>query len=178
MKIHQLAMVVILGIMIVAGLSCDEGSAESAGGTPISTPSPTIPASPVGTITPSPTAEPTPPPTPMPTITPSPTATVTPETTPIPTPTLVPTPTIIPTGTPLPTQETGSCVSDRDGIQVALDAYHAQNGDWPTTDGQSGDIEWGKLIPDLLDGVPHTDSSCEWQVDDDPEGSVCLLTPC
>lgn len=168
MQIYKLAVVVILGIMLVAGLSCDEGSEESAKVTPTSTP--TIPVSPVETVTPTLTPEPTV----------SPTQTATPEPIPIPTSTstLVPTPTINPTETPLPTRETGSCVPDRDDIQIALDAYHTENGDWPTADGQPGDIEWGKLVPDLLDGVPHTDSSCEWQVDDDPEGSVCLLTPC
>ncbi len=178
MQIHKLAIVVIVGIIFIAGLSCDDGSDESAAVTP-------SPTTPVETVTPTPTEIPeptTPPPTqtatPTPTITPSPVETISPEPTLIPTPTLVPTPTINPTETPLPTRETGSCVSDREDIQAALDAYHTENGDWPTTDGQPGDIEWGKLIPDLLDGVPHTDSSCEWQVDDDPEGSVCLLTPC
>lgn len=83
-----------------------------------------------------------------------------------------------PIETPLPTRDTGSCIPDRDEIQAALDAYHTENGEWPTIDGYPGDIEWAKLIPDLLDGVLYTDSSCEWQVDDDPEGAICLLTPC
>jgi len=85
---------------------------------------------------------------------------------------------VTPIETPLPTRDTGSCIPDRDEIQVALDTYYAENGEWPTIDGYPGDIEWAKLIPELLDGVPYTDSSCEWQVDDDPEGAICLLTPC
>ena len=166
----------ILGIMLIAGLSCDDGSEDTAEATPTSTP--TTPASPVETLTPTPTLEPTPSPTPEPTTTPSPAETVTPSPTQAPTPTEVPEPTESPVETPLPTQQSGSCAPDRDAIQAALDTYHTENGEWPTTDGQPGDIEWAKLIPDLLEGVPYTDSSCEWQVDDDPIGKVCLLTPC
>ncbi|MBT4511288.1 MAG: hypothetical protein HOC20_03635 [Chloroflexi bacterium] len=160
MKIHKLAMVVILGIMIVAGISCDEGSeesAESAGGTPISTPSPTIPASPTETVTPTPTAEPTPPPTPVETISLE--------------PTIPPTP-----GTPTaPSGDPPECDADRAAIKVALDAYHAENGVWPTADGQPAAIDWDKLVPDYLEGQPST-QKCKWRVSADPVGEVCRPT--
>jgi hypothetical protein len=87
-----------------------------------------------------------------------------PETTPTPTPPI----------TPVPTR----CEADRDAVQVALDAYHDDTGEWPTADGQPGDIEWDELVPGFLDGVPSTDSKCDWQVNSDPEGDVCLWKRC
>ncbi|MDY6911420.1 MAG: hypothetical protein SVM79_03565 [Chloroflexota bacterium] len=70
------------------------------------------------------------------------------------------------------------CEIDRDAIQIALNDYHLANGHWPTADSQPGDIVWDKLVPDFLGEVPPTDEDCEWQINSDPEGEVCLLTPC
>ena len=70
------------------------------------------------------------------------------------------------------------CEIDRDAIQVALDAYQDDTGEWPTTDGQPGNIEWDKLVPGFLDEKPPTDSKCDWQVNSDPEGDVCLWKRC
>lgn len=87
------------------------------------------------------------------------------------TPTPTPTPTATPT--PLPTV-TMSCEQARDAIQVALDDYYAEHGQWPTADGQPGDIQWAKLVPDFITGVPSNDSTCDWQVNSEPEGEVCI----
>ena len=94
---------------------------------------------------------------------------------PVATPTPTPTPTATPT--PLPTV-TMSCEQARDAIQVALDDYYAEHGQWPTADGQPGDIQWAKLVPDFMTGVPSNDSSCEWGVNSEPEGEVCLQHLC
>lgn len=172
-RIQLVTIIILLGTLLAIGLSCDDESEES----PVATTTPTPIVSPTATPTDTPTLIPTPPtPTPTPSPTPTPTSTVT--SVPIQTPTPIPTTTVTPTETPLPTRDTGSCIPDRDEIQAALDAYHTEKGEWPTIDGYPGDIEWAKLIPDILDGVPNTDSSCEWQVDDNPEGAICLLTPC
>jgi hypothetical protein len=80
------------------------------------------------------------------------------------------TPTPTPTVTPVLTQ----CEMDRDAIQAALDAYHDETGEWPTADGQPGDIEWGKLVPGFLDALPPTAETCDWRVNSDPEGEVCI----
>jgi len=103
---------------------------------------------------------------------PEPTPTPTPQATPTPTPEATPTP------TPEPTRAPSRCELDRDAVQVALDAYHDDTGEWPTADGQPGDIEWDELVPGFLDGVPSTDSKCDWQVNSDPEGDVCLWKKC
>jgi len=66
-----------------------------------------------------------------------------------------------------------SCVVARDIIQDALNAYNTQYQEWPTADGQPGDIEWTKLVPDFMAGVPYNDSLCDWSVNSDPEGEVC-----
>jgi hypothetical protein len=101
---------------------------------------------------------------------------------PSPTPTLSATPTLstTPTLSPTPTATLGpeGCEPDRDAIQVALNAYHAENGDWPTADGDPGDIKWDKLVPGFLQYLPDTDSKCDWQVNTDPEGEVCLWEMC
>ena len=88
-----------------------------------------------------------------------------------------PTPTPPPTATSLPTVIMG-CTEARNAIQDALDLYHAEYGEWPTADGQPGDIEWTKLVPDFMAGIPSNDSKCEWQVNSDPEGVVCLRNIC
>ena len=95
--------------------------------------------------------------------------------TPMPTPTATPTPT--PTPTPLPTVVM-SCDQARDAVQIALDAYNAVHGEWPTIDGQPGDIDWTKLVPDFINGIPSNDTKCEWWVNSDPKGDVCLQNVC
>jgi len=90
---------------------------------------------------------------------------------------LASTPTPTSTPTPLPTVIM-TCEEARDAIQDALDAYHAEYGEWPTADGQPGDIEWTKIVPDFMAAVPVNDSKCDWQVNSDPEGEVCLLNQC
>jgi hypothetical protein len=92
-----------------------------------------------------------------------------------PTPTATATLTITPT--PLPTIIM-SCDQARDSIQIAIDAYNAVHGEWPTIDGQPGDIDWTKLVPDFIDGIPSDDTKCEWWVNSDPEGDVCLQNVC
>jgi hypothetical protein len=71
-----------------------------------------------------------------------------------------------------------SCTEARDTIQDALDAYNTEYGNWPTADGQPGDIEWTKLVPDFMAGVPSNDIECDWWVNSNPEGDVCLQFFC
>jgi hypothetical protein len=101
---------------------------------------------------------------------------------PSPTPTLSTTsnasPTLTSAITPTATLGPEGCEPDRDAIQVALNAYQAENGDWPTADGDPGDIKWSKLVPDFLPYIPHTDSDCDWQVDSNPIGTICLVHQC
>ena len=84
-----------------------------------------------------------------------------------------PTPTPTATPTPLPTVPM-SCEQARDAIQPALDDYYDQTGEWPTADGQPGDIVWSKLVTDYMSAVPSIDSQCDWGVNSDPEGEVCI----
>lgn len=71
-----------------------------------------------------------------------------------------------------------SCEEARDTIQAALIDYHNRYGGWPTADSQPGDIEWGKLVPEFMDGIPSNDGRCDWWVNSDPEGGVCLQNIC
>jgi hypothetical protein len=90
---------------------------------------------------------------------------------------LIPTPTPVPTPVPLPTISM-SCVEARNAIQDALSVHTTQYQEWPTADGDPGDIEWTKLTPDFMAGVPSNDSLCDWWVNSDPEGTVCLQNMC
>ena len=83
------------------------------------------------------------------------------------------------TGTPtsLPTVSM-SCNEAKNAIQAALDDYHDNYGEWPTADGQPGDIEWTELVPDYMEAIPANDSKCDWWVNSDPEGEVCVLHTC
>ena len=90
---------------------------------------------------------------------------------------IIPTPTPIPSPTPLPIISM-SCVEARDAIQDALNIYNTQYQEWPTADGQPGDIEWIKLVPDFIAGVPSNDSLCDWWVNSGPEGEVCVRHQC
>jgi hypothetical protein len=83
-----------------------------------------------------------------------------------------------PTSQPTATLGPEGCEPDRDAIQAALNAYHTRNGNWPTADGQPADIDWDKLVPAFLPYIPHTDSNCDWQVDSNPIGTICLAHPC
>jgi len=90
-----------------------------------------------------------------------------------------PGPTPTPSGTPQPVPTVRmTCEEARDAIQEALTAYHARNGDWPTADGAPGDIVWSKLVPDFMEAMPANDSLCDWQVNSNPEGNVCLMHQC
>ena len=82
--------------------------------------------------------------------------------------------------TPTPTPEAllTKCEKDRGAIQAAIYAYDADYGEWPTADGQPGDIWWDKLVREYLDDIPPTDSKCDWQVNSDPEGEVCVPNIC
>lgn len=85
---------------------------------------------------------------------------------PTPTPTATPTPTL----TPTPTQ----CEADRHAVQAALYAYYEEKEEWPTETGEPGDIEWGKLVLNFLPSIPATDKDCDWSVNSNPEGEVCV----
>ncbi|NQT71986.1 MAG: hypothetical protein HQ553_04350 [Chloroflexi bacterium] len=86
------------------------------------------------------------------------------------------TPSITSSPTPPPTSPKPPTLCDTQtvAIQEAVYAYHDEHDKWPTFDGKPGDIQWNKLVPDLLANEPSTDYQCDWQVDDDPEGTVCL----
>lgn len=89
-----------------------------------------------------------------------------------------PTPTPAATSQPTPTPQPTRCEADRDAVQVALHAFQAANGYWPTATGLPGDIDWDKLVPGFLDAIPSTDGRCDWQVNSAPEGDVCLWKRC
>jgi hypothetical protein len=86
-----------------------------------------------------------------------------------------PTPTVTPTPLPIVAM---SCVQARDTIQQAINDYNAEHQEWPTANGQPGDIQWPKLVPNFMAGIPSNDSRCEWQVNSDPVGAVCLQHIC
>ncbi len=86
-----------------------------------------------------------------------------------------PTPTASPT--PLPTVVL-SCQQANDAIQDAVSDYHNNTGKWPTSDGGPGDILWTKLVPNYMDSVPSIDSRCDWWVNSEPEGEVCIRNRC
>jgi len=84
-----------------------------------------------------------------------------------------------PTGTPSPVPTVSmTCDEARDAIQNALDAYCAVHAEWPTADGQPGDLDWRKLVPAFLEYAPGNDSKCNWAVNSDPEGEVCVQNRC
>lgn len=84
-----------------------------------------------------------------------------------------------PGGTPQPVPTvTMTCEQARDAIQQALDAYHGKYGDWPTADGAPGDIVWPKLVPEFMEYGASNDSKCDWQVNSNPLGQVCVQDRC
>ncbi len=80
--------------------------------------------------------------------------------------------------TAVPTLGPPGCAPDRDATQAAIDAYHSKYNSWPTADGQPGDMDWDKLVPQYLPYIPKTDSKCKWGVDGNPEGEACLQNRC
>ena len=85
----------------------------------------------------------------------------------------------MPTAAPTPTFTIYmSCEEARDAIQEAINSYHEEYGKWPTIDGQPGDIEWSELNPSFMPRIPSNDSDCDWWVNSDPEGEVCLQNEC
>lgn len=70
------------------------------------------------------------------------------------------------------------CDPDRDAINTVLGPYYARYGQWPTADGQPGDMDWDKLVPEFLPYIPETDSKCHWGVNGDPEGKACIQNRC
>jgi hypothetical protein len=78
----------------------------------------------------------------------------------------------------VPTLGPAGCDPDRDATGAAIAAYHARYGGWPTADGEPGDMDWDKLVPEFLPYTPKTDSKCQWGVNGDPAGEVCLQNRC
>ncbi|MDY6918106.1 MAG: hypothetical protein SVP26_09225 [Chloroflexota bacterium] len=87
------------------------------------------------------------------------------------------TPTPEATPTPLATASM-NCSQAKVAIQAAIDAYSAKYGAWPTGNGTAADIEWSKLVPEFMGAVPGNDSKCDWQVNSNPEGEVCVVHHC
>jgi len=83
-----------------------------------------------------------------------------------------------PSATATPTAYKSQCEIDRDAIQAALDEFYDIYDEWPTADGQPGDIVWDKLVPDFMDAVAPGDYKCDWRVNSAPEGDVCLPKTC
>jgi hypothetical protein len=144
-KIINLTAILLISILFLTGASCQGG--QGAQPTPTPTPTQTPAATVIPTSTPA-AAEPTP----------TATATATTEATPAVIATLGP----------------EGCVPDRDAIQAAIYAYHADKGDWPTANGEPGDIAWAKLVKEYLPFMPHTNDECNWQVNGNPVGGVCV----
>jgi hypothetical protein len=83
-----------------------------------------------------------------------------------------------PTPTPTATAQKTQCEIDTENTQVALDDYFDAHGNWPTSNGSLGKIEWDKLVPEFLSATPSTANSCKWQVNSNPEGQVCKPSGC
>jgi hypothetical protein len=81
--------------------------------------------------------------------------------------------------TPTPTATYASnCEKDKHEIQTALNAYYDDNSNWPTADGQPGDMVWDELVPKYMSEMPVIDDQCDWQVSGNPEGNVCVAHTC
>ena len=81
------------------------------------------------------------------------------------------------TPTPLPTVVM-SCSEVLNSIKAPLVNYHDRYGEWPTVDGQPGDIEWSKLVPEFIEGIPSNDKQCDWWVNSHFWGTVCVQNRC
>lgn len=165
MKITGIIMMLVMGILLVFGFACDAGSSEE-GSSPVTpdvtTKTTVTQPTAMATTTPLKTTVPATVSSPIPTVTPS----------------LKPTPIVTSKPLPSPTPtEPAVCEEDRQAIKAALDAYYIANGQWPTANGEPGLIVWNKIVPDLLDKIPST-NSCKWQVNSDPLGEVCRSANC
>ena len=161
-KVTGLAAMLLVSMLFLTGALCQSG--------PGTQPTPTL----VPTATIAPTATP-PAVEPTPSVTAN--ATLAPTSTPPaaePTPSATPDSTTEATPTTVATLSAGDCVTDRDAIQAAVDAYHRDHGEWPTADGRPGAIIWSKLVNDYLPYHPYTRVHCYWQVNSYPEGEVCV----
>jgi len=63
------------------------------------------------------------------------------------------------------------CLEDQRDLQTVVNAYHFENGSWPTDNGEPGDLFYGNpisgpLIPDYAIDVPGSDDKCDWQISD------------
>jgi len=85
-----------------------------------------------------------------------------------------------PNTTAVPTATPSIYDIDINAIESAVSEYYKDNGQWPTADGQPGDIVWDKLVPTYINSVPATDAKCDWYIDDDPPGEICRhgCSPC
>lgn len=66
--------------------------------------------------------------------------------------------------------ETTACEADQYSLQRAVGAYYAQNGSWPTEDGNPGDLFYGDpvtgpLVGDYIIAVPGSDDDFDWKID-------------
>ena len=71
-----------------------------------------------------------------------------------------------------------SCQQAMDAIQTATDEYHHDKRRWPTTNCRPGDIVWVELVPDYMEAVPSNDSKCDFRVNSNPEGDICIAHRC
>ena len=60
------------------------------------------------------------------------------------------------------------CLEDQRDLQTVVNAYHFENGSWPTDNGEPGDLfdeEFDSpLIPDYIFEVPGSDDKCDWRI--------------
>ncbi len=111
-----------------------------------------------------------------PTVTPTSMPTMTVAKSPTPEPVVTVTPTQTPA--PTPTKPPSQCEMDEIAIQVAIDSYYSEYSQWPTADGQSGEIVWDNIIPNYMDAMPYANNKCQWAINSDPEGFVCMGKTC
>ncbi len=61
---------------------------------------------------------------------------------------------------------TRACEADASSLQTAVAAYYMKNdGAWPTVDGNTGDIDYEKLIGGYIDQRPGSDANCDWKIE-------------
>ncbi len=157
-------LLVILSILTLSGLACLEVKEEKTDSTGNlnRTVFPTLPATVDDKTTPTPS------PTIMAEVTPTQTPTV------LPTPPVTETPSISEPTEPTPTRKKSRCETDMEVIQAAIDVYSSEYDQWPTINGQPGDVDWDKMIPDYMDEKPYDNDKCKWGVNSDPVGIACI----
>jgi prepilin-type N-terminal cleavage/methylation domain-containing protein len=72
-----------------------------------------------------------------------------------------------------------ACEAEQQSLQTSVYTYYYENdGDWPTADGNPGAISYTLLIGGYIDATPQYDDGgaddCDWVVDEDVEGQVCV----